>query len=75
MERMNLEVVRTSRAVMSERGRPRSEWFDIICTVRFALNSAYLEQMSAVPFQLMTERVPLTACSIFTGDRSDGWCA
>ena len=33
VERMNLEVVRTFRAVMSERGSSLSEWTDTIYTV------------------------------------------
>ena len=66
---MNLEVVRTFRAVMSERGRPLSEWPDTIHAVQFALSSAYRERMSATLFQLMTRRVPRTAFSVFTGDR------
>ena len=53
VERMNLEVVRTFRAVMSERGRPLSEWPDTIYAVQFALNSAYRARMGATPFQLM----------------------
>ena len=64
VKRMNLEMVRTFRAVRS----------GIIYTVRFALNLVYLEQMGAVTFQLMTARVPWTAFSVFAGDGSDGWC-
>ena len=74
VERMNLEVVRTFRAVMSERGRPLSEWPDSIYAVQFALNSAYRERMGATPFQLMTGRVPRTAFSVLAGDGPDGWC-
>ena len=74
VERMNLEVVRTFRAVMSERGRPLSEWPDSNYAVQFALNSAYRERMGAAPFQLMTGRVPRTAFSVFAGDIPDGWC-
>ena len=67
VERMNLEVVRTFRAVMSERGRPLSEWPDTIYAVQFALNSAYRERMGVTPFQLTTVRVPRTAFSVFCG--------
>ena len=74
VERMNLEVVRTFRAVMSERGRPLSEWPDSIYALQFALNLAYRERMGATPFQLMTGRVPRTAFSVFSGDEPDGWC-
>ena len=72
VERMNLKVVRTFRAIMSERGRPLSEWPDVICTVQFALNLAYRERMGATPFQLMAGRVPRTAFSVFAGDGPDG---
>ena len=72
VERMNLEVVRTFRAVMSERGRPLLEWSDTIYAVQFALNLAYGERMGATPFQLMTGRVPPTAFSVFAGDGPDG---
>ena len=72
VERMNLEVVRTLRAVSSERGRPLSEWPDTICSVQFALNSAYRERMGAPPFQLMTGRVPRTAFSVFAGNGPNG---
>ena len=71
---MNLEVVRTFRAVINERGRPLPEWPDSIYAVQFALNSDYRERMGATPFQLMTGRVPLTAFSVFSGDGPDGWC-
>ena len=74
VERMNLEVVRTLRAVMSERGRPLSEWPDIIYAGQFALNSACREWMGATPFQLMTGRVLRTSFSVFAGDGPDGWC-
>ena len=74
VERMNLEVVRTFRAVMSERGRPLSEWPDTINAVQFALNSACRERMGATLFQLMTGRVPRTVFSVFAGDGPDGWC-
>ena len=59
---------------MSERGCPLSEWADSIYAVQFALNSAYRGRMGAIPFQLMTGRVPRTAFSVFAGDGSDGWC-
>ena len=71
---MNLEVVRTFRAVMSESRRPLSEWPDAVYAVQFALNSAYRERMGATPFQLMTGRVPRTAFSVLAGDGPDGWC-
>ena len=74
VERMNLEVVRTFRAVMSERGRPLLEWPYSIHAVQFALNSACRERMGATPFQLMTGRVPRTAFSVFASDGPDGWC-
>ena len=73
MERMNLEVVRTFRTVMSERERPLSDWPDCIYTVQVAQNSAYRERMGATPFQLMTGRVLRTAFSVFAGDGPDGW--
>ena len=74
VERMNLEVVTTLRAVMIERGRPLSEWPDIIYAGQFALNSAYREWMGATPFQLMAGRVLRTSFSVFVGDGPDGWC-
>ena len=74
VERLNLEVVRTFRAVMSERGRPLSEWSGTIYAVQFALNTAYRERTGVTPFQLMTGRVPRTAFSVFAGDGPDGWC-
>ena len=74
VERMNLEVVRTFRGVMSERGRPLSEWPDTIYAVQFAQTSAYREQMGATPFPLMTGRVPRMPSSAFAGDGPDGWC-
>ena len=71
---MNLEVVLTFRAVMSERGRPLSECPHNIYAEKFAINSAYRERMGAIQFQFMTGRVSRTAFSVFAGDRPDGWC-
>lgn len=73
VEGINLDVVRTFRAVMSERGRPWSEWSDAVA-VQFALNSAYRKRMGASPFQLMTGRVPRAASFVFAGDRPSGRC-
>ena len=75
VERVNLEVVRTFRAeVMSERGRPLSEWPDIIYAVQDALNSTYRERMGSTQFQLMTGQVPRTAFFVFAGYGPDGRC-
>ena len=54
VERMNREVVKTFRAVLSERRRPPSEWPLALGALQWALNSAYRERMGTTPFQMMT---------------------
>jgi hypothetical protein len=49
-ERMNLEVVKTFRAVISERRRPPSEWLLALGAMQWALNPAYRERMETAPF-------------------------
>ena len=67
--RMNGEVVKTFRAVLSERRRPPSKWPLALGAVQWALNSAYRERMGATPFQMMTGRPPATAMSVLEGRR------
>ena len=62
VERINREVVKTFRAVFSERRRPPSEW-----------PSAYRERMGTTPFQMMTGRPPATAMSVLAGEDGDAW--
>ena len=50
---MNREVVKTFRAVLSERRRHPSEWPLALGAVQWALNSAYRERMGTTPFQMM----------------------
>ena len=45
LERMNREVVKTFRAVLSERPRPPSECPLVLGAVQWALNSAYRKRM------------------------------
>ena len=70
---MNREVVRTFRAVLSERRRPPSEWPIALGAVQWALNSAYRERMGTTPFQMMTGRPPATPMSVFAGKDGDAW--
>ena len=71
VERMNREVVKTFRAVLSERLRPPSEWPLALGAVQWALNSACRERMRTTPLQRMTERPPATAMSVLAGGDSD----
>ena len=73
VERMNREVVRTFRAVLSERRRPPSEWPLALWAVQWALNSAYRERMGTTPFQMMTGRPPATPMSVLAGKDGDAW--
>ena len=73
VERMNREVVRTFRAVLSERRRPPSEWPLALGAVQWALNSAYRERMGTTPFQMMTGRPPATLMSVLAGKDGDTW--
>ncbi|CAM9582962.1 unnamed protein product, partial [Ascophyllum nodosum] len=73
VERMNREVVRTFRAVLSERRRPPSEWPLALGAVQWALNSAYRERMGTTPFQMMTGRPPATPMSVLAGKDGDAW--
>ena len=59
---MNREVVKTFRAVLSERRRPPNEW-------PLALG----ERMGTSPFQMMTGRPPTTAMSVLAGEDGDAW--
>ena len=70
---MNREVVRTFRAVLSERRRPPSEWPLALWAVQWALNSAYRERMGTTPFQMMTGRPPATPMSVLAGKDGDAW--
>ena len=71
VERMNREVVKTFRAVLSKRCRPPSEWPLAWGAVQWALNSAYRERMGTTPFQMMTGRPPATAMSVLAGEDGD----
>ncbi|CAN0470129.1 unnamed protein product, partial [Ascophyllum nodosum] len=73
VERMNREVVRTFRAVLSGRRRPPSEWPLALGDVQRALNSAYRERMGTTPFQMMTGRPPATPMSMLAGKDGDAW--
>ncbi|CAN0093861.1 unnamed protein product, partial [Ascophyllum nodosum] len=73
VERMNRVVVKTFRAVFSERRRPPSEWPLALGAVQWALNSAYRERMGTTPFQMMTGRPPATAMPVLTGESGDAW--
>ena len=73
VERMNREVVRTFRAVLSERRRPPSEWPLALGAVQWALNSAYRERMGTTPFQMMAGRPPATPMSVLAGKDGDAW--
>ncbi|CAN0328324.1 unnamed protein product, partial [Ascophyllum nodosum] len=73
VERMNREVVKTFRAVLSERRRPPSEWPLALGAVQWALNSAYRERMGTTPFQIMTGRPPATPMSVLAGKDGDAW--
>ena len=73
VERMNREVVRTFRAVLSGRRRPPSEWPLALGDVQWALNSAYRERMGTTPFQMMTGRPPATPMSMLAGKDGDAW--
>ena len=54
VERMNREVVKTFREVLSGRRRLPSEWLLAFRAVQWALNSVYREHMGTLPFQMMT---------------------
>ena len=73
MEGMDLEVVRTFRAVMGERGHPLAEWPDTFYAVKLALNSTYRKWMGDTPLELMTRRVPRTAFSIIADELFNDW--
>ena len=73
VERMNREVVRTFRAVLSEKRRPPSEWPLALGAVQWGLNSAYRERMGTTPFQMMTGRPPATPMSVLAGKNGDAW--
>ena len=73
MERMNREVVKTFRAVLSERRWPPSEWPLALGAVQWALNLAYRERMGTTPFQMMTGRPPTTAMSVLAAENGDAW--
>ena len=68
---MNREVVKTFRAVLSERHRPPSEWPSALGAVQWAFNSAYRERMGRMPFQMMTGRHPATAMLVLAGEDGD----
>ena len=70
---MNREVVKTFRAVLSERRRPPSEWQLALGTVQWALISAYRERIGTTPFQMTTGRPPATAMSVLAGEDGDAW--
>ena len=72
---MNREVVKTFRAVLSERRRPPSEWLLALGAVQWALISAYRERMGTTPFQIMTGRPPATAMSVLVGEDGEAWAA
>ena len=67
VQRMDREVVKTFRAVLSEGRYPPSEWLLALGAVQWARNSAYRERMGTTPFQMMTERPPATAMSVLAG--------
>ena len=71
VERMNREVVKTFRMVLSERRRPPSEWPLALGAVQWALNPAYRECMGTTPFQMMTGRPPATPMSVLAGKDGD----
>ncbi|CAN0401727.1 unnamed protein product [Ascophyllum nodosum] len=73
VERMNREVLKTFRAVLSKRRRPPSEWPLALGAMQWALNSAYRECMGTTPFQIMTGRPPATAMSVLAGEGGDAW--
>ena len=50
VERVNSEIVKTFRAVLSERRQPPSEWRLSLGTVQWALISAYRERMGTSSF-------------------------
>ena len=72
VERMNREVVKTFRAVLSERRRPPSEGKLALGAVQWTLNSAYRERIGTTPFQMMTGRPPATTMSVLAGEDGDG---
>ena len=73
IERMNREVVRTFRAILSERRRLVSEWPLVVGAVQWALNSAFRERLGTTPFQMMTGRPPPTAMSVLAGAAAGEW--
>ncbi|CAM9711151.1 unnamed protein product [Ascophyllum nodosum] len=73
VERMNREVVKTFRAVLSKRCRPSREWPLALGAVQWALDSAYRERMGTTPFQMMTGRPPATPMSVLAGEDGGAW--
>ena len=73
IERMNHEVVRTFRAILSKRRRPVSEWPLVVGAVQWALNSAIRERLGTTPFQIMTGRPWPTAMSVLAGAAAGEW--
>ena len=73
VEWMNRGVVKTFRAVLSERRQPPNEWPLALGAVQWALNSAYREPMGTMPFQMMTGQPPATAMSVLAGEDGDAW--
>ena len=73
VQRMNREVVKTFRAVLSERSRPPNGWPLVLGAVQWALNSAYRERMGTTPFQMVTGRPPAMAMPVLTGEDGDAW--
>ena len=71
VERMNREVMKTFRAVLSEIRRAPSEWLLALGAVQWALHSAYRECMGTTPFQIMTGRPPATAMFVLAGEGGD----
>ena len=73
INRINREVVRTFRAILSKRHSPVNEWSLAVGAVQRALNSVFRERVGTTPFQMMTGRPPPTAMSVLADTAAGEW--
>lgn len=73
MKRMNREVVKKFRAVLSERSRHSSDWKLELGIVLWDLNLAYRERMGTNPSLIIRGRPHVTAVSVLAGGDGHAW--
>ena len=60
VKHINVEVVRTGHAILSEAGRLVNQWVQIVSTIQWALNTTFRERYGSTPFEVFIGRKPRT---------------